>query len=226
MKEIEPRIKKILAQLSAANNELLSLADDIWLSIEHNNNDALQKGVAFKTAYNDKVKDLEKLQSDISKLIEDFVGEPSIEIDYRKIVKKPYQRETREKEIHELDDRIKHFLDESFTNKSPAGFSIRGRNYMDVRSWRVLYLTTIKYLYQNYENFEDILSSHKFISKRGRRIFSRNITDLREPIEIKPGIYVEVNLSANQIRNHIKLLLKFFNIGIKEFVIYLRLERK
>lgn len=226
MEELKNRFSTILKQLKTANNELLSLADDIWLSIDHNNNEALKKGVAFKTAYNDKVADLENLQSDISKLIEDFVGEPSIEIDYRKIIKKPIQRTVREKEAHSLDNRVKHYLDEDFTDKVPAGFVIRETHFKNANSWRSLYLTTLDYLHDNFGNLQDLLTSKRFITKRGRKMFSRNPKDLRRSIEIKPGIHAEVNLSANQIRNYIKLLLNYFKISINDFVIYLRMERK
>lgn len=226
MEELKSRFSTILNQLKTANSELLSLADDIWLSIDHNNNEALQKGVAFKTSYNNKVNDLKNLQTEISKLIEDFVGEPTIEIDFNRIEKKSFHREVRDKELNSLDNRVKHYLDEDFTDKIPDGFVIQDRHFKNAKIWRSIYLKTLDYLYQYSGTYNDLLTSREFISKRGRKMFSRNPKDLRRSIEIKPGIYAEVNLSANQIRNHIILLLKYYKITPKEFVVYLRMERK
>ena len=49
------RIRSILQQLEQVREDLLALSDDIWLSIDHNDNQALQEGVAFKKEYNAKV---------------------------------------------------------------------------------------------------------------------------------------------------------------------------
>jgi hypothetical protein len=42
------RIRSILQQLEQVREDLLALSDDIWLSIDHNDSQALQEGVAFK----------------------------------------------------------------------------------------------------------------------------------------------------------------------------------
>ncbi|MCC5934685.1 MAG: hypothetical protein JJU35_10575 [Balneolales bacterium] len=225
MKETQERINRIQKQLSDANAELLSLADDIWLSIDHNNNEALQKGVAFKTAYNNKVSALTQLQADISKLIEDFLGEPAVKIDHSKIAKEPVQYEIREKEVRFLDDRVKHYLNENFTDKRPVGFVIRDTHFTKADSWRAIYLTTLEYLDKNFDHFDELLTSPAFISKRGNKKFSSNPEELREAAEVKPGMYAEVNLSANYIRNYIKQLLEHFGISTKAFWVYLHMEK-
>lgn len=42
------RIRSILEQLEQTREDLLALSDDIWLSIDHNDSQALEEGVAFK----------------------------------------------------------------------------------------------------------------------------------------------------------------------------------
>lgn len=49
------RIRSILEQLEQTREDLLALSDDIWLSIDHNDSQALEEGVAFKKQYNAKV---------------------------------------------------------------------------------------------------------------------------------------------------------------------------
>ena len=45
---MQEKIKNILSNLKAAQEDLLSLSDDLWLDIDHNDNDAIRNGVAFK----------------------------------------------------------------------------------------------------------------------------------------------------------------------------------
>jgi hypothetical protein len=46
-------VQSILTNLEAVGEELLALSDDIWLSIDHNDNEALAEGVRFKTTFNE-----------------------------------------------------------------------------------------------------------------------------------------------------------------------------
>ena len=46
--------REILHDLEAVRENLLALSDDIWLSIDHNDPDALEAGVEFKRAFNAK----------------------------------------------------------------------------------------------------------------------------------------------------------------------------
>lgn len=55
------RIKDILDQLDQMREDLLALSDDIWLSIDHNDTQALEQGVAFKKTFNAKVAESDKL---------------------------------------------------------------------------------------------------------------------------------------------------------------------
>ena len=41
-------IRNILQDLERVRENMLALSDDIWLSIDHNDPDALQEGVEFK----------------------------------------------------------------------------------------------------------------------------------------------------------------------------------
>ena len=54
---------------------------------------------------------------------------------------------------------------------------------------------------------------------------SRDPQDLRSAVELTDGIYAEANLSANHIRDQIKVLLDCFGIDHQELIIFLRQDR-
>ena len=220
MSEIQLRVKRILEELAQTNEDLLALADDIWLSIDHNDNEALQEGVSFKAEYNEKVAAFDQLSSEISKLVEGYMG-----LDLEVETEAASESNANQRIIKALDKHQKHSLDENFTYKKPFGFSIEGKGYQNVGKWKLMYFQTLKYLCKEKDNFRDILDAKEFRSNRGNKDFSSTPTDLRIGQLVSDGIYAETNLSANQIRDRIKKLLKFFDIPIDSFVIYLKEDR-
>ncbi len=229
MQNIEPRIKHILSQLAEVQRELTALSDDIWLSIDHNDNEALKSAVAFKTAYNNKVSELHELREDISHLIHEFTAQAAVPIDHRQIVTEPDPPEKVRplpRPFTSLDEQEKHFLDESFTDTRPTGFTIEGKDYAGIRTWRELYLKTITYLQAHHPAFDGVKTAKAFVSKRGHKMFTDDKKELREAAEIHDGLFTEINLSANHIRDNIKLLLDYFEIEPNQFIIYLRKKRQ
>ena len=47
--------RSILEDLEAVRENQLSMSDDIWLSIDHNNTEELKRGCNFKETYNEKM---------------------------------------------------------------------------------------------------------------------------------------------------------------------------
>ncbi len=66
------RTRRILEDLEAVRENLLALSDDIWLGIDHNDNDAIEEGVRFKRAYNDKMNAFDELASDLSSMVQEY----------------------------------------------------------------------------------------------------------------------------------------------------------
>lgn len=220
MEDIHLRVKKILEELEQTNEDLLALADDIWLSIAHNDNDALQRGVAFKKEYNEKVAAFDRLSGDISHLVQSYMG---LSLEHEE--KATTDSKENQRVIKSLNKYEKHSLDEEYTYKKPYGFSIEGKGYQNVDKWKRIYFLTLKYLHEQHNHFTKILTAKEFISNRGNKDFSKNKDDLRKAQPVTDGIYAETNLSANQIRDRIKKLLDYFQIDKKQFVIYLKEDR-
>mgnify|MGYP006298752989 CR=1 FL=1 len=71
---MKQKIRTILNDLENMRENLLSLSDDIWLDIDHNDSEALREGAEFKLAYNEKMADFGKVADDLSDLIQQFAG--------------------------------------------------------------------------------------------------------------------------------------------------------
>ena len=52
---VKRKIRTILNDLESMRKNLLSLWDEIWLDIDHNDSEALWEGTEFKLAYNEKM---------------------------------------------------------------------------------------------------------------------------------------------------------------------------
>ena len=70
----EDRTRHILQDLEAVRENLLALSDDIWLSIDHNDSEALEEGVQFKRAYNEKMAAFDTLASELSAMVQQYTS--------------------------------------------------------------------------------------------------------------------------------------------------------
>ncbi|TWU23241.1 hypothetical protein Pla52o_27770 [Novipirellula galeiformis] len=112
------RTRLILEDLEAVRENLLALSDDIWLSIDHNDEQALEEGVDFKRAYNTKVAAFDSVASELSELVQQYT---SVRLDEAEQASGS-DREQNERIIAELDREDPHLLNEDFTYKRPYGF--------------------------------------------------------------------------------------------------------
>jgi hypothetical protein len=216
------RIRSMLEQLEQTREDLLALSDDIWLSIDHNDPQALDEGVAFKRAYHAKLAAFDQLANDLSMLVQPFTAvrldEPAAPGD---------QEQThRARLIQDLDHRQPHGLDEDFTFKRPYGFQLDDESQVEVHTWRRLYELVCLYLARrDPERFAHLPENASLTSRRGNPGFSRDPLALRSAMALPSDVYAEVNLSANHLRDHVKTLLDVFAIEQTAMRIYLRQDR-
>ncbi|MDG4594669.1 MAG: hypothetical protein P9F75_03080 [Candidatus Contendobacter sp.] len=216
------RIRSILQRLEQTREDLLALSDDIWLSIDHNDNQALQEGVAFKKEYNAKVAAFDQLAGELSALVQRFTA---VKLD--EAVAPPHQNpQSRERLVRELDQRQAYGLDEDLTFKRPYGFQLGDEAQAKVNTWRRLYeLICLHLERRDPKRFAHLPDAPGFTTRRGNPIFSRDPQALRSAMPLPSGIYAEVNLSANHLRDQIKALLDFFEIERQSLRIFLRQDR-
>ncbi len=216
------RIRSILEDLEAVRENLLALSDDIWLSIDHNDAETLDRGYQFKKTYNEKLASFDTLASEISAIVQQFTA-----------VRLESEEETgtddeaaNERIIRELNRDEPHCIDEDFTYLRPHGFILDGKGTIGITTWRRLYENFCQQLAQrDPERFHALPGNEDHISNRGHRAFNTNPEELRSAGPIADGIHAEINLSANMIRNEIRRLLNTFEIPEERFQVYLREDR-
>lgn len=221
---MDKKVRQVLTELEEARENLHSLSDDIWLNIDHNDTQAMEEGVSFKRQFNEKLLAFDQLVSSLSGLVQDFTNVP-IEADPSEAHDIDNQ-DTAERIIRDLDRTEPYSLDEDFRYKRPYGVVFRGHAYNNLVTWKRVYTIICRILIgDDPERFLQIVTSPAFITRRGNKDFSTSRNDLRESVELASGIYAEINLSANGIRDRIIRLLKAFGIDPNECKIYLREDR-
>jgi hypothetical protein len=221
------KIRNILTNLESVKEDLLALSDDIWLSIDHNASQAVQRGAEFKIAYNDCMQAFTADADRLSLLVEGFT-EVSIDsvIEGEQPEGRHVTRQDRDRVILDLDRHTPHSLIEDFRYKRPFGFTLEGEPYVPRATWSLVYISVCKHVARKSPIlFQSLPDNPDFLSSRGNRFFSKKADDLRSGREVDMGIFAEFNLSANQIRDAIKKLLSFSNIPHEQFVGYLREDR-
>jgi hypothetical protein len=221
---MQNKVKNILSNLKSVQEDLLALSDDLWLDIDHNDSEAMNKGVAFKNEFNTCNSEFTNAANNISELIQDYTKTPLYHEDKPE---KDLQRiSEKERIIKELNYKDPHSLHEDFKYKRPYGFVIQGSPYKNKVTWSELYLQLCSYLQSSNQSlFHSLDTDPDHISNRKNKYFSLNTSELRNSQKCGNSIYVEMNLSANQIRDSIKRLLKTFDVPTDQFTIYLREDR-
>lgn len=215
-------VNVILHDLEQVRENLLSLSDDIWLSIDHNEPEALEEGYQFKKTFNEKLITFDEVSQDISTLVLQFLN---VNVETKAHIEEQGSDEN-ERVIRELDKEEKHSLNEDFSYKRPYGYVLEGNAVKGLETWRRLYITLCKQLEKKQPGlFESLPELESFISRRGNKAFCRSPEECNVPLPVTATIYAEGNLSANQIRNNIKKLLIVFRIPESRLVIYLREDR-
>ncbi len=216
------RTLQILRDLEAVQENLLALSDEIWLSIDHNDSDALEEGVEFKRAYNSKLAAFDALSSELSQIVQKFtrvdlaVEEESGDDD----------SQSNQRIIEQLNREQPHSIDEDFTFKRPHGFILDGAATTGITTWRRLYeIVCVALVRRNGELFRGLFDHDKFVSSRGHRQFTADPSELRSPSRLKEGIYTEINLSANGLRDVIRNLLDAYEIPRDRLLVFLREDR-
>lgn len=216
------RVRRILEDLEAVRENLLALSDDIWLSIEHNDAQALEEGVDFKRRYNEKMADFDRLANELSSMVQGFTSVRLEEAEQAGAESDDQNARL----IRDLDREQPHSLDEDFTFRRPNGLVFDGQATTGITTWRRVYELVCQHLARrDPERFRALPANPVFLSRRGHSEFSTSAADLRSPMYVADGIYAEINHSANALRDRMRELLAVFEIAPDRLRIYLRQDR-
>ncbi|HPF16832.1 MAG TPA: hypothetical protein P5107_08305 [Thermotogota bacterium] len=123
-----------------------------------------------------------------------------------------------------VDTNIEHTLYENFTHKRPSGFKLNEYKIVHVDTWQEMVVKTCELLMaidrDKFLGFEN----SKTMNGKKRKYFSKDSTLMRNPKHIKDKIYIEVNQSANSLRNMLIKLLKAYHFNISDYAVYLRAD--
>jgi len=216
---IQEQVQTVLSDLEQVRDNLLAISDEIWLSIDHNDLEALDQGVALKRDYNAKMVAFDRLATEIADLLQGFTdgAAPADRPDPEGVADERIRKE--------LDRNQRHALSEDFRYKRPCGFVLQNRAYRDVTTWRRMYELVCRQLAAlDPKRFAALPSSPLFLSKRGNCAFAADPGLLRASSKITDTVYAEVNLSANMLRDHMLRLLGAFRIPESDVIVYLRAD--
>jgi hypothetical protein len=217
------KIKEILDMLNNIQENLLALPDDMLLNIDPRDNESLERGTKFIKEFND---NLNRFTGSANKIADQIKTHFSINPEEEEVEREAINRQKRDRIIKELDKTKPHSLDENFTYKRPFGFILGKSAYKGLKTWKNLYMQVLRELKEkNPHLFKKLPDEEKFISVRGNPLFSKYKKNLRVAEEFNSDFYVEINLSANHIRNNIRDLFGYFKIDPNDMKIYLREDR-
>ena len=216
------RTRRILEDLEAVRENLLALSDDIWLSIDHNDPQALDAGVEFKRAYNAKAAAFDVVASELSALVQQYTSVRLEEAEQSGGT----DRIENDRIIAELNCEEPHRLDEDFTYKRPHGFILDGLGTTGITTWLRLYELVFRQLFERDPvRFRGLCGEPDFTTNRGNHTLTNQPATLRKPLQVGDGLYAESNLSANGIRDMLRRALTAFAIPNDQFLIFLRQDR-
>jgi len=214
--------RQILEDLETIRENLLTLSDDVWLSIDHNDSQAFEQGTQFKRSYNEKMAAFNRLADELSALIQQYTA-VSLEAEEQTGAG---DREHNARIIAELNREVPHSLDEEFTYKRPHGFILEGQAATGITTWRRLYdLLCRQLLRRDPSLFHALVDHPEFVTNQGKRRFARDEAGMNSPSLIGDGVYAEVCMSANAFRDQIRRLLAVFEIPGDQLKLFLRQDR-
>lgn len=218
----EKTIASILKDLTNVHENLLSLSNDIWNSIDHNNPEKLDEGYQFKKEFNRLLDDFEKNKNDISVLVSQFTG---VKVDEQPIIVNKEDSEN-QRLIKELNKNEPHEIDEDFTFKRPTAFIFNGCAYTEMNNWTELYVQFVASAAKlNPAKIKEMANMTELISKQNKKYYSTDINDVRKPAKIMNDFFVETNLSANDFAKRIIEIINQLGMKTSDITIYLRQNR-
>lgn len=124
-------------------------------------------------------------------------------------------------ENYRVDEEVAYNLYTDFTHKKPAAFSLEGIKY-PARKWQYVFMQTCEILVKKDAAIFNTFVNDATMQGRTRAYFSIVRDEIRKPKKVVgTNVFVETNLSANNVRNIIVNMLEKYNIPKNQYQIYL-----
>lgn len=226
---MQARIHRILEQISLVRTDLQDLSDAIWPTINHHDDQALLAGVAFKRAYNAQLAAFDQLAGELGHLARHFTaarapaaGVPDVAADRAR----PYPMQV---SLLAPPDRVAVPLTDEVDIRfsRPTAFRLLECEVAGLKSWRHLHEQVCRFLAQHDpQRFAGLPEEPLFQTRVGHRFFARESQELRLPMALPGGVYVEGHLSANPLWQLFRQLLPYCQIDLAAFTVLLGHEEQ
>lgn len=123
-----------------------------------------------------------------------------------------------------VDQTVPHTLFEDFEHKKPIGFKLNDK-IVEASNWANVLQLTCELLYNiDPKIFNSFIGDGNMNGKK-RSYFSYSEDNIRKPKKLKCAqIYIEINLSANSIKQIIIKMLKKYKIRLTDYIVYFRAD--
>jgi hypothetical protein len=209
------RVRQVLTDLERARENLQALSDEICredtrsplFSLDH---------IATIDDWQKQLRAISDGVVMIQKENEEHIREPEL---------KPtsHAKGKTERQKIDMDRTVPHTLEEDFTFTDPYGFTLQGKEHVDIQHWTEVFKLFCQQLAEiDLARFRRLPENHDYLPHSGKRVFATDSATLRQgKMEIIDGIYAEKNYSVEEFCNLMKRLLNTFGIDQNEMVIYL-----
>lgn len=217
---IPSQFQDLLASVSLVNNEIehskAALDKTVQKAISRNEYDTARKLMSTSEA-------LHHFSENIVDFLNQYKTEDPDSKEFELLSDKQNSCSTNrvDYDAYRVDETVAHDLFSPVTHRRPAAFSFKGEKY-NVSTWCGMLISFCELLYDlDQGKFNALLYDKKFRGKKRLKL-SRQKERMRKGAEIKDsGIYVETNLSANDIRELIAVMLNAYGISYDAVKFYL-----
>lgn len=123
-----------------------------------------------------------------------------------------------------VDNTIEHTLLENFTHIKPYGFMFLGKEVIEAKSWKSLYIKACEIFLKLDEKIFLNFENKTYMNGQSRSYFSKEKTNMDQPVKILDKIYISTGFAANEFRDILMKILKEYNYNVKEFKVFFRAD--
>jgi hypothetical protein len=211
------RFHNLLNALQRVNEDILSLGDDLLLSIRPPDKQSIETGYQALVSYNEVLAGFTTWFQSYQRL----VGSEHVASLLASVPEPGLLGRAETNTTYPSQDA--HQLGEDFRYTKPREFEIEGYLKEQVTTWREVYIASSKALICRHPDFLARISACESLKERGGKpYFSPDREVMRDPLQVSEAIFAEGNLSANGIKDVIGHLMDVFGINKAAFHVYLQ----
>lgn len=248
MRNMQSSLRHVMSAIENLRDDLKTLSDTIWTSIDHNDPGSLEQGFRFKQAFNERWSVLDEaaaalwqlLKAERAEEVEAVLDKPIPDVKPKgrggkDTVPKGKTLETGggEPEAVQEPEAAEPALEEAtevaedFKGKTPFGFMLGGRTFTSPSNWGLFYQALLQELAKQYPEAFDRLPERKaWRDRRGKPLFTRTQDVLRRPLEITEQLYAEADLPLTLIVQGMRQLARELKLPPDALKILLKEDRR